>query len=214
MLQGRNTAAQEHPWSTMVRMASLSPCLGSPVIKSMATHWKGLALLIVGIRKRGIQALWVSILFCWQITHPLTYSVIYWVMYGHEYHSWTFQIVSSCPGWPARGWLWYRFIMPRFTSRIRGTWILLSFSDVVRHFSGGITVMFWLSLFPWSARGGLDRKSDGILVFPGICSSWKSYSWRSACQRAIHRLRFWGDFQYWRFAWSVRMIKGTLVQPR
>jgi hypothetical protein len=33
--QGRNIAPREHPWSTMVRMASCPSLLGSPVIRSI-----------------------------------------------------------------------------------------------------------------------------------------------------------------------------------
>ena len=39
--QGRKIAALEHPWSTIVRMASFSLCISSPVIRSIATLWKG-----------------------------------------------------------------------------------------------------------------------------------------------------------------------------
>jgi len=42
----------------------------------------------------------------------------------------------------------------------------------------------------------------------------KSYSCRSVCQCAVLRLRFLGDFQYWRFVWSVMMVNGSLVHPR
>jgi hypothetical protein len=41
ILQGINTAVQEHLWSTMVRMASFPQCLGRPVIRSIAICWNG-----------------------------------------------------------------------------------------------------------------------------------------------------------------------------
>ena len=50
VLQGRNIAAQEHPWSTMVRMALWLRLSGSPVIRSMATLWNGRVPVWLGIR--------------------------------------------------------------------------------------------------------------------------------------------------------------------
>src|SRR6267142_696183 len=79
---------------------------------------------------------------------------------------------------------------------------------------GGIIVIFWLSFSPWSTPGGRDRASVGMLVFPGICLISKSYSWRSTCHRAVRLLRFCGNFQYVRFAWSVRIVNGSFVHPR
>ena len=38
IVHGRNTAAQEQPWSTMVRIMSFPLCIGRPVIRSIATH--------------------------------------------------------------------------------------------------------------------------------------------------------------------------------
>jgi len=35
--------------------------------------------------------------------------------------------------------------------------------------SGGMTMMPWLSFFPWSASGGHDRKSDVMLAFLEMC---------------------------------------------
>ena len=49
VLQGRNTAAREHPWSTMVRMVLWLCLSGSPVIKSMATLWNGRVPTLLGI---------------------------------------------------------------------------------------------------------------------------------------------------------------------
>src|SRR6266576_1378013 len=62
--QGRNTAALEHPWSTMVKIAFLPLWVGSPVIKSIATRWNGRALSSVGMRYRGIFRLCVRFLAC------------------------------------------------------------------------------------------------------------------------------------------------------
>ena len=47
---GRNNAPLEHPWLTMVRMASKPLLFGSPVIRSIAIYWKGLASGGTGIR--------------------------------------------------------------------------------------------------------------------------------------------------------------------
>ena len=78
----------------------------------------------------------------------------------------------------------------------------------------GRMVISLLSCCPWSAFAGRDNASAMVLVFPGMYSSWKSYSWRSACHLAVHRFKFLGDFQYCRFAWSVLMTNGVFVHPR
>ena len=57
VVQGRNTAALEQPWSMMVRIASFPLCVGRPVIKSIATHWNGKASLVVPIQNGGTFAL-------------------------------------------------------------------------------------------------------------------------------------------------------------
>ena len=54
VVHGRKIAPQEHLWSTMVRMASYPLLLGSPVIRSMATWEKGLALGSAGILNSGV----------------------------------------------------------------------------------------------------------------------------------------------------------------
>ena len=46
-------------------------------------------------------------------------------------------------------------------------------------------VWSWLSSSPWSELGGRDSLSARVLIFPGICLMMKSYSWRSACHRAV-----------------------------
>src|SRR5229473_3477311 len=51
---GRNKAAREHPWSTMVRMASFPLILGKPVIRSMAICWNGRESSGVVMQYRGI----------------------------------------------------------------------------------------------------------------------------------------------------------------
>ena len=47
--QGRNIAPQEHPWSTMVRIASCLSLLGSPVMRSIAMCENGLASIMDGM---------------------------------------------------------------------------------------------------------------------------------------------------------------------
>src|SRR6267142_4533520 len=85
---------------------------------------------------------------------------------------------------------------------------------MVRTQDGGIIVILWLSFLPWSTPGGRDKASAGMFVFPGMCLISKSYSWRSACHHAVRLFRFCGDFQYVRFAWSVRIVNGSFVHPR
>src|SRR6266850_3513047 len=64
VVQGRNIAPREHPWSTMVRMASYPLLLGSPVMRSMATCENGLASVSDGIRNKGVFNRCVRFLFC------------------------------------------------------------------------------------------------------------------------------------------------------
>ena len=52
--QGRKMAAREHPWSTMVSMASYPSLSGSPVMRSMAMWEKGLVLMLDEIRNIGV----------------------------------------------------------------------------------------------------------------------------------------------------------------
>jgi hypothetical protein len=49
VLHGRNTAALEHPWSTIVSIMSFLCIDGSPMIRSMVTLWNGQAFSSVGI---------------------------------------------------------------------------------------------------------------------------------------------------------------------
>src|SRR6266403_1399323 len=71
-----------------------------------------------------------------------------------------------------------------------------------------------LLLSPWSEFGGRDSSSAGVLILPGMCLMTKSYSWRSACHRAVHRFSFCVAFQYCRLAWLVRIVNGVFVHPR
>ena len=52
--QGRKIAAREHPWSTMVSMASYPLLSGSLVIRPMAMWENGLALTLDGIWNNGV----------------------------------------------------------------------------------------------------------------------------------------------------------------
>ena len=84
MEHSRNMAALKHPWSTMVRMASSPLCIGSPMIRSMATTWNGGMFSSVGMQYRGVPFLWVRIFACWHVAHPLTYSVTQSLIPGHQ----------------------------------------------------------------------------------------------------------------------------------
>src|SRR6266404_4545776 len=79
---------------------------------------------------------------------------------------------------------------------------------------GSRRVWSLLSSFPWLELGGHDSSSAGVLILPGMCLMIKSYSWRSACHRAVRRFSFCGAFQYCRLAWSVRIVNGVFVHPR
>src|SRR6267142_6521774 len=76
VVQGRKIAPREHPWLTMVRMASYPLLLGSSVMRSMATWENGFASGSAGILNSGVYNQWVRFLFCWHVAHPLTYSCI------------------------------------------------------------------------------------------------------------------------------------------
>src|SRR5216684_7418836 len=69
---GRNRAAREHPWSTIVRMASFPLILGRPVIRSIAICWNGRESSRVVIWYKGILGRCVRFLFCWHVAHPAT----------------------------------------------------------------------------------------------------------------------------------------------
>jgi hypothetical protein len=62
--QGRKIAAHEHPWLTMVSMASCPLLLGSPMIRSMAMWENGLALMDEGIQNIGVLVQCIRFLFC------------------------------------------------------------------------------------------------------------------------------------------------------
>jgi len=67
----KKIAACEHPWSTIMRIASFPWMDGSPVIRSMATCWNGHVLGSVGMQYRETLAQCIRILFCWHMAHPL-----------------------------------------------------------------------------------------------------------------------------------------------
>ena len=69
---GRKIAACEQPLSTMVRMVSFLFDWGSPVIRSIAICENGFMSGVIMMLKSGVFFLWVWILFCWQVVHPLT----------------------------------------------------------------------------------------------------------------------------------------------
>src|SRR6266478_3381619 len=79
---------------------------------------------------------------------------------------------------------------------------------------GSRRVWSLLLSFPWSEFGGHDSLSAGVLIFPGMCLMMKSYSWRSACHRAVQRFSFCGAFQYCKLVWLVRIVNGVFVHPR
>jgi hypothetical protein len=94
VVQGRKRAAHEHPWSTIVRIASCPQCSGRPVIKSIDTLWNGRVSGSEGMQNISIFFRCVRILFCWHMAHPLTYSVIHSFVFGHQYFSYVFHSVS------------------------------------------------------------------------------------------------------------------------
>src|SRR6266566_6899339 len=162
--QGRNTTALEHPWSTMVKIVFFPLWVGSPVIRSIATRWNGRALSLVGMWYRGIFCLCVRFLACWQVVHPFMYSAIHWFIPSHCACCHAFRIVSSLSECPAVWWSWARVIMDRFACLSSPT-----FATALTNLLGGRTVTPWLSSFPWSMPGSLDKASGDTFTFPEIC---------------------------------------------
>src|ERR1700730_9743588 len=76
LLQGRNLAALEHPWSTMVRMASYLPDLGRSVMRSIEIYWNGPFSAWVSKGCRGAFPMLFRTLVSWQVGHPLTYASV------------------------------------------------------------------------------------------------------------------------------------------
>ena len=74
--QGRKIATREHPWSTIVSMASLPLLLGRPVMRSIAMWENGLVLITDGIQNTEGLTWCVRFLFCWHVAQPLMYSMI------------------------------------------------------------------------------------------------------------------------------------------
>src|SRR5579863_2744714 len=70
VLHGGKTAALEHLWSIMVRIASMPHQGGKPVMRSIAMCWKGLVPALVRMRYKGVHFLCVRILLCWHTAHP------------------------------------------------------------------------------------------------------------------------------------------------
>src|SRR5580693_2841557 len=103
VVQGRNIAPREQPWSTIVKIASKPLPLGKPVIRSMAMCENGLALITEGMWNGGVLMRWVRFLFCLQVAQPLMYSVIHALVPGQKYSLFIFLIVSSLPGCPLNG---------------------------------------------------------------------------------------------------------------
>ena len=64
MEHGRNRAALEHPWSTIVSIVSSPFCVGNPVIRSIAMTWNRSVPSLVGMRYSGVCFLCVRIFDC------------------------------------------------------------------------------------------------------------------------------------------------------
>jgi hypothetical protein len=98
--QGRKIATCEHPWLTMVSMASFPLLLGRPIMRSIAMWENGLALIVDGMQNIGGLMQCVRFLFCWHVTQPLMYSMIQVLVPGQKYFLLIRQMVLSYPGWP------------------------------------------------------------------------------------------------------------------
>ena len=134
VLQGRKMAALVHPWSTIVRMASLPRLGGRFVMRSMATVWKGRVPFLVDMRKDGICRGCVHILFCWHVAHPRMYYSVHFLNPGHQKCFSSRSMVRSQPECPLVGALWF-------------LWRICCLSDL----SGGMTIFLSLVYIPCSS---------------------------------------------------------------
>jgi hypothetical protein len=96
--QGRKIAAHEHPWSTIVSIASFPLLLGRPVMRSITMWENGLALMVDGMQNISGLMRCVRFLFCWHVAQPLMYSVIQVLVPGQKYSLLMCWMVSSQPG--------------------------------------------------------------------------------------------------------------------
>src|ERR1700742_2133260 len=106
VLHGKKTAPLEHPWLTIVRIASYPLLGGSPVIRSIAICENGLVSTGIPILYRGTFSRWVRFLCCWHSTHPFTYDCTSRLRVGHQYFPLSLRRVSSRPGCPACAESW------------------------------------------------------------------------------------------------------------
>jgi hypothetical protein len=67
-------------------------------MRSIATCENGLASMVDRMQNMGVLMRWVRFLFCWQVVHPLMYSVIHDRAPGQKYSLLMHLIVSSLPG--------------------------------------------------------------------------------------------------------------------
>ena len=67
-----------------------------------------------------------------------------------------------------------------------------------------------LSSFPWVWSGLRDNASTFFWELPGLCISWKSYSYNSVIQWACRQLSFCGFLKYSKFLWSVHISNWSL----
>ena len=79
---GRKIAALKHPWLMIVSIALCLPIIGRPVIRSMATCWKGWPFSDTGILYSEGFGQCVQILDSWQTAHPYMYCSTHLVIDG------------------------------------------------------------------------------------------------------------------------------------
>ena len=100
-LHGMNIAPFEQSWSTIVRIESYSPDLGSLVMKSKEIRSKGLASGCTSIGNRGTFGLCGKFFRDWHVAHPLIYWVIIVFIFGHQKFRAMMAYVFPIPGCPA-----------------------------------------------------------------------------------------------------------------
>ena len=106
LLQGRNLATLEQPWSTIVRMESYPPDGGRSVIRSIDTYWKGPCSTCMSKGMREAHSRGRFVLDSWHHAHPLMYSSVNSRSLGPSYTSLTRFQVLAIPGCPPVGVSW------------------------------------------------------------------------------------------------------------
>ena len=94
-------------------------------------------------------------------------------------------------------------------------WIVLGVVMVVlTNSSSWMRVTASLSCSPLSTPGSQDSMSGAAWIFPGTCLKIRLKTCKSENHCATCWLTFYGNFQWSRLAWSVRMVTGISIAAK